>query len=198
MKIAARELNLLVLTLAVLLLALTSVALKPKFQEWADFRAQREDLLSRKDVAERLLESRDAVETRLAEFRQGLPVFAAGKKAEAELMRSLEQTVSQHGLVLTRREPSPEREAGDLYETSITCYWEGDLPALVNFLHAQQSQGAVSDLRQLSVQPVGGPGVPEGRLKGTFTIDYAYRREAGATETPPADAGSAPAEPAQP
>lgn len=199
MKIAARELNLLGLTLAVVLLALTYLALKPRFQEWAEFRAQREDLLSRREVAELLLESRETVDARLAEFRQGLPVFPAGKKAESELMPALEKMVSQHGLALTRRNADAEREAGDLYETSITCYWEGDLPALVNFLYAQQSQGAVSDMRQLSVQPVGGPGVPEGRLKGTFTMDYAYRREAGATETPPETAGSPPAaEPVQP
>ena len=108
-------------------------------------------------------------------------------------MRSLEQMVTQQGLTLTRREPSPEREAGDLYETSITCYWEGDLPALVHFLHAQQSQGAVSDMRQLSVQPAGGQGVPEGQLKGTFTMDYAYRREAGALEPKTETAGPAPA-----
>lgn len=191
MKIAARELNLLSLTLAVVLLALTYLALEPKFQEWADFRDQREDLRARQATAQRLLDSRPAVEAQLAEFRQGLPVFAAGKKAEAELMRALEQMVSQQGLTLTRREPSPEREAGDLYETAITCYWEGDLPALVHFLHAQQSQGAVSDMRQLSIQPAGGQGVPEGRLKGTFTMDYAYRREAGAMEPKTEAAGPA-------
>ena len=53
MKIAARELNLLGLTLAVLLLALTYLALKSKFQEWTDFRAQREDLLARQEAAQR-------------------------------------------------------------------------------------------------------------------------------------------------
>ncbi len=147
----------------------------------------------------RLLDSRETVESRLAEFRQGLPVFPAGKKAEAELLLALEKMVSRHGLRLTRREADAEREAGDLYETSITCDWEGDLPALVNFLYAQQSQGVVSDVRQLSVQPAGGQQVPAGRLKGTFTMDYAYRRETGATESTPAVARPAPvAEAAQP
>ena len=93
MKIAARELNLLGLTLAVLLLALTYLALKSKFQEWTDFRAQREDLLARQEAAQRLLDSRADVEARLAEFRQGLPVFAAGKKAESELLQGLEKMV---------------------------------------------------------------------------------------------------------
>ena len=193
MKIAARELNLLGLTLAVVLLALSYLALEPLFQEWADFRAQREDLLARQEAAQLLLDSRPTVEARLAEFRQGLPVFSAGKKAEAELLQSLEKMVGQHNLTLTRREPDAERQAGDLYETAITCYWEGDLAALVHFLYAQQSQGAVSDVRQLSVQPAGGKDVPADRLKGTFTIDYAYRREAGATESKPEPAAAAPA-----
>jgi len=134
MKVAARELNLLGLTLAVLLLALTYLALKSKFQEWADFRAQREDLLARQEAAQRLLDSRADVEARLAEFRQGLPVFAAGKKAESELLQGLEKMVGQHNLTLTRREADAERQAGDLYETAVTCYWEGELEALVNFL----------------------------------------------------------------
>ena len=193
MKIAAREMNLLFATLAVVLLALTYLALEPKLQEWADFGAQREDLEARRAKAQQLLDGREAVESKLAEFRQGLPVFAAGKKAEADLLLALEKMVAQQGLTLTRRNPDAERSAGDLYETSITCDWEGDLAGLVNFLHAQQSQGAVSDVRQLSVQPAGGQNVPEGRLKGSFAMDYAYRREAGATESKPEAAGSAPA-----
>ena len=194
MKIAARELNLLFATLAVVLLAVTYVALESKFQEWGEFSAQREDLKTRQETAQQLLDSQESVEARLAEFRQGLPTFAAGKKAEAELMLSLEKMVGQQGLVLTRREADPERQAGDLYETSITCYWEGDLTALVNFLYAQQSQGVVSDVRQLSVQPAAGQGVPEGRIKGTFAMDYAYRRDAGAPESKPEPASPAPAE----
>ena len=199
MKMAAREMNLLFATVAVLLVAGTYLALEPKIQEWSEFRAQREDLRARREAAQQLLDSREAVEARLAEFRQGLPVFAAGKKAESELMLSLEKMVGQQGLTLTRREADAERPAGDLFETSITCYWEGDLEALVRFLHAQ-SQGVASDVRQLSVQPAGGQGVPEGRLKGTFTMDYAYRREAGVTESKPEEAvATAPAdEAAQP
>jgi uncharacterized protein YlxW (UPF0749 family) len=198
-KIAAREWNLLALTLGVVLLALTYLALEPKIKEWTEFQERREDLQARLEMAQQLLDSREAVETRLQEFRQGLTVFAAGKKAESELLLGLEKLTSQHGLVLTRREADAERQAGDLYETSITCYWEGDLPALVNFLYAQQAQGAVSDVRQLSVQPATGQGAAPGRLRGTFTMDHAYRRETCATETKPEPpAGPAPAAGEQP
>lgn len=194
MRIAAREMNLLGLTAAVVVLALTYLALEAKFAEWRDFRVQREDLQARREAAEQILASRETVEGRLAEFRRGLPTYPAGKKVEAELLLNLEKMVGQEGLVLTRREADAERQAGDLYETALTCYWEGDLPALVHFLYAQQAQGAVSDVRQLSVQPAGGKDTPAGRLKGSFTMDYAYRRDAGATENPPPAAAPAPAE----
>lgn len=62
----------------------------------------------------------------------------------------------------------------------------------MTFLYGQQVQGAVSDVRQLSVQPDAGRGAPAGHLKGTFTIDFAYRREAGAPETKPEPAPAAP------
>ena len=55
MKIAAREMNLLFATLAVVLLALTYLALEPKLQEWADFGEQREDLQARRDAEHQLL-----------------------------------------------------------------------------------------------------------------------------------------------
>ena len=54
MKIAAREMNLLFATLAVVLLALTYLALEPKLQEWADFGEQREDLQARRAKAQQL------------------------------------------------------------------------------------------------------------------------------------------------
>ena len=192
MKIAPREMNLLFATLAVVLLAGTYLALEPHVKEWGDFARQREELEARRDQFRHLLDNRERVEATLDEFRGGLPTYPAGKKVEAELLQALEKTVGQHNLALTRREADAERQAGDLYETAITCYWEGDLEALVNFLYAQQSQGAVSDVRQLSVQPVAGRDVPAGFLKGTFTIDFAYRREAGGPEPKPEPAPAAP------
>ncbi len=187
MKIAARELNLIFITLVIIILAGTYLALEPSVQEWSEFREQQEDLQARLDSANVLLDSRPTVEARLSEFRQGLPSYPPGRKVEADLLLALERMAGQHNLVLTRREVDAEREAGDLFETSITCYWEGDLDALVRFLHAQQTQGAISDVRQLTVQPATGRGEAPGRLRGNFTMDYAYRRDPGESETSPAE-----------
>ncbi|MDR0994621.1 MAG: hypothetical protein LBN38_08705 [Verrucomicrobiota bacterium] len=197
MKMAAREMNLLGITLAVVWLAATYWFMEPKFAEWSDFAEQREELEERLNMANRLLDSRETVEERLAEFSEGLPVFPAGRRADSELLPALERLASQQGLVLMRRETDAEREAGDLYETTITCQWEGDLDALVKFLYAQQSQGMVSDIRQLTVQPMGGQG-QDGRLRGTFAMDHAYRRASGGVDNQPEAAALAAVEGAQP
>lgn len=87
MKIAARELNLLGATLAVVLLALTYVFLENQFQEWAGFSEKREDLLARQEAAQQLLDSRPTVEARLAEFRQGLPIFPPARRRRRNCCR---------------------------------------------------------------------------------------------------------------
>ena len=89
MKFAARELNLLGLTLGVIVLGLTYLWLEPKFQEWTEFRAEREELAARRDAAEHLLASRAEVEARLAEFRGGLPVYAVGVGGDGERQREM-------------------------------------------------------------------------------------------------------------
>lgn len=197
MKIAARELNLLFATLAVVVLALTYVALEARFEEWAQFEEQRTDLLTRQDQAQQYLDSRGAVEARLQEFRQGLPLYSMEHKVEADLLPGLEKTAEQHGLELTSVRAFAERGTNDLYEISIECKGECDLPGLVNFLYAQQSQGVVSDVRQMGVSPSKTKGAAPGQLSGTFVIDYAYRREAGAAGSP-AESPAPAAETAQP
>jgi len=195
MKIAAREQNLLGITLAVVLLALTYLVLEPKFKEWGAFRAEQEDLHVRLDRAEQMLDSEERVTSRLAEFRKGLPIFPEDKDIDTELLQALEKMASQQGLTLKTRNAGKEREAGDLYETSLTCKWEGDLPALVKFLYAQQSLGTVSDVRTLSVKPVRkNRSASSELLSGEFTMDYAYRRETGAIESPAEPVGPMPVE----
>lgn len=187
MKLAPSELRLLAFTLAVLLLALTYLALKPSFAEWAAFGEQRLDLEERLEKAEALLDRKPAMEARLDAFRQGLPVFSPGQNAGSDLLPALEKMAPRHGLTLTRREtPEPERQIGDLYETALACSWEGTLEALVRFLHAQQALGPVSDVRLLEIKPLRtSRNEPTDRLAGKFTIDYAYRREAPASPDTP-------------
>lgn len=174
MKMAPREMRLAGITLAIVVLAGTYWWLEPSLAEWGAFGAKREAAERRKAEAQHLLASREGVEARMAEFLEGLPTYPAGKKAESTLMPALEALA---GDLLTRREVGAEKPERDLYETAITCHWEGSLERLVKFLWAQQSQGVASDLRQLSIQTSSGE-KNRGKLSGRFTVNYAYRRSA--------------------
>ena len=128
MKMAPREMRLAGITLAIVVLAGTYWWLEPSLAEWGAFGAKREAAERRKAEAQHLLASREGVEARMAEFLEGLPVYPEGKKAESTLMPALEALA---GDLLTRREVGAEKPERDLYETAITCHWEGSLERLV-------------------------------------------------------------------
>lgn len=177
MKLAASELKLLCITLAVVVLGVTYLFGKPKIEEWKTFHMQRTELEDRLTQAEALLQSRPDMETRLAAFRDGLPVFPPSMQSPgAELMANLERMTRTHGIVLLTRQTGEEHEIGDLFEVAISGRWEGTLESLVRFLHAQQSLGPVSDVKDLTISPAANRNTASDKLSGSFIIDYAYRR----------------------
>lgn len=195
MKMPRRELKLLVATLAIALLAGTYVFLEPSVQEFGEYGKRRAAIEERKLLAQRLLDSRPQVEQQVQEFLEGLPSYPEGKKPDSTLMPALENLA---GDLLTRREigeEEPSASVRNLYETAITCHWEGTLPRLVDFLYDQQSQGVASDMRQLSIQTVGSSGVgaaKKGRISGRFSVNYAYRRTVTAEASADDSASSTP------
>ena len=179
MKMPRRELRLLVITVAVVLLAGTYMALEKSIAEFGEYGQKRKKIEERAKIAQHLLDTRPQVEAEVEEFLQLLPGYPEGRKPDSTLMPALE---SLAGDLLTRREIGDEElseTVRNLYETAITCHWDGTLERLVKFLWDQQSQGVASDMRQLSVQTGGAGGggtAKKGRLSGRFTVHYAYRR----------------------
>jgi len=188
MKVSNRELVLAWLTGSVALLGLTYWLGLPKVEEWKETNKTLDRFQSRIVVAERTLTQKEQWEERLNTIRQRLPQHPVGKDVTAELLKTLERTAQDNGLILLRREPDKEKNVGDLYEVAINCTWEANLEPLVRFLYAIHTQGVILDIRQLSVTPVPGQ---SGRLKGGFTVDCAYTR----TTSPEAAEGSAPPQP---
>ena len=185
MKISTREMGLAWLTAMILILAGTYWFAQPKAKDWKTAIKERDALGWKRKEIDHLLGDQTNINRRLEALRKQLPAHPMGKDVTAELLMTLERTAQQHGLVLLRREPEKEKSVGDLYEVAINCTWEGSLDALVHFLYALHIQGAILDIRQLTVAPAqGGPD----RLKGSFTVDCAYTRT-------PAEAQAAPQEP---
>jgi Tfp pilus assembly protein PilO len=189
MKLNTREIGLAWVTAITVILGGTYWFAQPKVQEWKDIDKAMQTLQLKKKESEHLLGGRDDVNRRLDEIRGQLPAHPVGKDVTAELLRMLERTAQQNGVSLLRREAERERSAGDIYEVAINCNWEGDLDAVVRFLYALQSQGAILDVRQLTMSPIPGGRV---RLKGNCTVDFAYTRSAAgvdSVQTTPAPEG---------
>ncbi len=183
LKLTARESILALLTLTAGLGGLTWWQGAPRMERWRSIDRDRAVLAGRREVAERLVDRRVEIETRLALLLRALPRYKGGEDVTAELLRTVESMAQQHSLTLTRRETEKERAASelrDLFETTITCSWEGPLEALVRFLYAAQSQGAMLDLSQLTANPARSR---SGGLSGTFTIACAYTREGTGSST---------------
>jgi Tfp pilus assembly protein PilO len=173
MRLSTRELSLAWVTTVVIVVGLTYWFGRTKAQGWRSAGQAREALAIRKRTAEHLLKDQDQVNARLEVLRKQLPQYPASKDVTAEILMTIERTAQQHGLILLRRVPEKEKSVGDLYEVAIDCSWEGELDAITHFLYALQVQGAILDVSQLTMSPgQGGPG----RLKGTFTANYAYTR----------------------
>lgn len=156
---------------------------QPTLKEWRDFSRKRETQERRRRAAQRLLDEQPAVDARLAEVRRQLPRYPPGQDVTAEMLRLLERTAKENGLVLLRQEPVPESTMGQLFKVTINCTWEGELEPLVRFLYALQNQSVILDVRQLSINPKPGQ---RGQLQGTFALDCTYSREvAGFEPVPP-------------
>lgn len=173
MKLSNRELALGWMTVVTVVLGVTYWFGGPKAEEWRNARKAMSGLRDRRQMAESLLTRQDSINSRLAALRQQLPEHPKDKDVTAELLKMLERTAREQNLNLLRREPEKEKSVGDLYEVAINCTWEADLGALVRFLYALQVQGAILDIRQLTMTPAEGGGE---KLKGNFTVDCAYSR----------------------
>jgi len=174
MTLNKREAVLAVITLVVVLVGGTYWLVEPRFEEWRSNSEEVDYLMARRAAAQRLIDQRGNLDERLSQLRERLPQYPAEIDViTSQLLRNLQRFADENQLTLLRREPEPERQIGDLYEASISVTWEGDLNALVRFLYALQAQGTIVDIRQLTITPV--QGAPN-RLRGNFTVDYAYSR----------------------
>lgn len=189
MKLSRRELILAFSTGAVVLMGLSYLLGEPAVGRWRAAVERRQKLSDERKLAQRLIAQRGDWEARYQQQRADIPVHGANDPVSALLLKRVEQLASENGLTLSRVQPDKERNIGDLFELAIDCAWDGTLETLVRFLYAVQKQGAILDIRQLTVSP--GQGAPD-RLKGNFTLFFAFRRIEAGTGGP---AAPAPAEP---
>lgn len=190
MNLSRRELVMAVVTLLIVVVGGTLLLGRPLWTKWKTAAVQRQRLADENRLNARLIRQRDEVSTKLEAVRGRLPRFKPGQPVTAELLKTVKRLADENQVAITRIEPDQEKQVGDLSEVAIDCQWDATLEGMVKFLYAVQVQGAILDIRQITVAPAQSAA---GRLKGNFTVFCAFSR----TEEEPAPAPAAvPVEPA--
>lgn len=186
MTLSKREAVMAVVTLVIVVVGGTLLLGRPLLAKWNSAAAQRQRLIEENRLNARLIRQREDVATRLDAIRGRLPRFTPDQPVTADLLKMIKQLADQHGVALTRMEPEQERQVGDLSEVAINCQWDAALDGITHLLHGVQAQGAILDVRQLTIAPAQSAA---GRLKGNFTVFCAFSRSE--EEAPPPEAPAA-------
>lgn len=171
-SLSRREVILAVATGSVVLFGASVFLVRPKIGVWKQISAEERVIADRIKQDEMLLREKGKWENEFAELRKLLPQHPADKTVDVFWLSTMDNMAGRRGVKILRRQASEEKVMGDVYELPIECKdWEGTLESLVRFLFDLQSEGAMLDIRQLSVKPK-----PDGGLKGRFWLYCAYTR----------------------
>ena len=173
MKLSSREMVLSCLTGAVVLLSVSYFVGAPQIAAWRAARLERGKLDDQKKVAQRLIQQLPEWQQRYDELRARIPQHGPNDPVTAEMLKTVKRLADQNGVSISRIEPDKEKSIGELAEVAVDCTWDGELEPLVRFLYAVQTQAAILDVRQLTIAPAQGV---QGRLKGNFTVFFAFSR----------------------
>jgi hypothetical protein len=185
MTLNTREWNLLVATVLVILLGSTWMLGGDKLTEWRELRDSRANLELQKRRHESKIGRKDDLMRRLDVVKLVLPQHGLKQDLKSDFMQRIQNLADKSLVTVEKLDSDNEKAVGDsgLFKMAVKVNWKGALKELVPFLYDLQSQGAVMDVRDLSVKSDN-----TGMLKGTLAVDFAYSRSdsmpAPATTTP--------------
>ena len=172
MIVSEREKGLLVVTVLVLLygaLFMVYGKQRDKINAAIGQRRQRETQLA---MERDLISQRAIWDEAYGDNSSLMPVFESARQVETHWLNLVERLAKDSGLTIIRRQVGEERQEGDVFEIPIECReWEGSLESVVKFLYAVHSEGAMLDVRKLTVRPAGGKAAA-GTLRGSVYCAY--------------------------
>ena len=185
MRFSDREMTLAVVTGSVLLIGGTVLAARPYLAEARDLRERQAAAFQELEQDRSLAEDKNRWAKEMDGLRGKLEKFPAEQRMDVHWLSVMDRKAAQQGVNIARRKAGEEKPAGDVFEMPIECSeWEGSLDALVHFLFELQSEGAMFDVRQLTVKPKG-----KNLFRGGFALSCAYVKEGVKGTPPPAAAG---------
>ncbi len=177
MNLSSRELVLLFATLTAALFGVTAIIARPKWDEWQNIRKAQQALHEEIAIDERLIQQREKWAQRFDELKNQLPQYAESRNMDVHWMSFMDRVAQEYSLKIDKRQARSEIRQGDIYELPIECRdWSGSLEALTRFLYALQEDGAMLDIRELSIKSAR---ENSNTLRGKFLLHCAYTREGG-------------------
>ena len=189
-----REVTLALLTGLVVLLGGTYWIIDNKMPEIREIRQTKEDLARLIAKNEHIIRKRVPLEREMQGLLANLPQHPMSKDVKYELYNEITQIAEDSSFTINRKEAEEERRIGnfDLYELSIDCDYSTTIEPLTYFLYKLQARGIVMNVTELSIKPRSTRSSERGKIKGKFTVDFAFTRTdkipAAAPEPAPAPA----------
>ena len=177
MKLSAREMVLVLLTVSAVVFGGTLILGKSRLEQWKELRASQKEVITRIEDDEELIAEESKWREELSELSKLLPQHPKGVRVGAHWVALMRRIATKSGVKILRQELGEEKQEGEVYELPIECRdWEGTDEAFIGFLIDLEADGAMLDIRQLLIKPKGAPG---GVLRGRFRLYCAYRRSQG-------------------
>lgn len=175
MNLSKRETIIGLITLFAILFGLTYWLAGSKIEEQRDMAETKTRLIRQIKLNKKIIADQGSWTGRLAELHAQLPVYDQRVSVTGEILKMIKNMADKNQLDLTKSRSDREKKVGTLYELSVICEWEGELDALVHFLHDIHTQGIRFDIKEIGIKP---DAKRAGILRGDMVIDCAYRRTA--------------------
>jgi Tfp pilus assembly protein PilO len=171
-KIAPRELVLLVATIFIALFGGTAILARARIDAWRDIVEKQDAVRVEIEKSSRLIQARELWAGKFEEHGKKIPQFPAEKQMDVHWLALMDDIAAKRGLTIAKRMVGKEKQVGAVYELPIEVQeWDGSLDAITYFMFDLQAAGAMMDLRQLYIKPK-----EDRSLRGRFTLYCAYTR----------------------
>jgi Tfp pilus assembly protein PilO len=185
MRVSDRELLLATVTGAAILLGVSYLLAKPKWEQMKSLRDEQAVVRREIEQYRSAAMEREKWQKEMEAVKGMLVKYPADQAMDVVWLAAMDSKGKKNGVNINKRKAGEEKQVGDVYELPIECSdWDGSLSALTHFLFELQSEGAMFDVRQLKVTQARG----SGELRGGFTLFCAYIKE-GARKQPPRGPG---------
>ena len=174
MSMSTKDKQLLVVIALILLFGITLA----NFRKCADNIAIKQRSLKTAEenisMQKELIAAKDVWAKRYEDKKPLMPVFNVGDQVDTYWLNIMDLAAERHGVKIRNRHSGTETKVSDVYEFPIEVKdWESELEPFVNFMYALQAEGAMLDIRTLTITPIANK---PGLLKGSFVLYCAYMR----------------------